>query len=349
MKNIFKKAVSTGLLGLLLSAGAAIWLVNIYAKEPLPLADDSFTYVVPPGGSLSQVATDFAALQLIPSRYLLMLYSRFTGRGHLIRVGEYRITRGDSLENILDKFERGDVIQHSLTIVEGTTFAQMLGEINAQARLKKDSPVDEVTLRKALAINADTKSLEGLFFPDTYIFYGGMPAVELLKQSYQRMQAVLQREWAARAEGLPYETSYDALIMASIVEKETGDPSERAQIAGVFTRRLQKGMRLQTDPTVIYGVGAAYDGNLRRFHLNDQNNRYNTYRHKGLPPTPIALPGEAAIHATLHPDSSDKLYFVAKGDGSHHFSVTLAEHTAAIKKYQIHRRASDYRSAPRKQ
>jgi UPF0755 protein len=162
------------------------------------------------------------------------------------------------------------------------------------------------------------------------------------------MQTVLQQEWQGRASGLPYETPYEALIMASIIERETGLVQEREQIAGVFVRRLHKGMRLQTDPTVIYGLGSGYDGNLRRKHLNDVSNPYNSYRHGGLPPTPIALPGRAAIHAALHPAEGDALYFVARGDGGHVFSATLAEHERAVRKYQLRRR-KDYRSSPGKQ
>jgi len=189
-------------------------------------------------------------------------------------------------------------------------------------------------------------NLEGLFFPDTYQYHRGMSMLDILSQSHQRLLQVLDEEWQQRAEGLPYSSPYAALIMASLVEKETGVPSERRTIAGVFVRRLKNKMRLQTDPTVIYGLGQSFDGNLRSRHLKDEKNLYNTYRHFGLPPTPIATVGREAIYAALHPEAGKSLYFVAKGDGSHYFSETLAEHNKAVRHYQIEKRRKDYVSSP---
>jgi UPF0755 protein len=186
-----------------------------------------------------------------------------------------------------------------------------------------------------------------LFFPDTYLYSRGTTDLQLLERAHARMLAVLDQEWQDRAADLPYASVYEALIMASIIERETGLPEEREQIAGVFVRRLQQGMRLQTDPTVIYGVGGAFDGNLRRTHLEDDANPYNTYRRDGLPPTPIALPGRASLHAALHPAEGTQLFFVARGDGGHEFSTTLADHERAVRKFQL-RRKDDYRSSPEK-
>jgi UPF0755 protein len=195
---------------------------------------------------------------------------------------------------------------------------------------------------------------EGWIYPDTYVYHTGDTVSAIINQAHQRMQNVLNNEWQAyidklsinEIEKLPYRSAYEVLIMASIVEKETGLASERPEIAGVFIRRLRMNMRLQTDPTVIYGLGKSYRGNLRKKHLRDSSNIYNTYRHEGLPPTPIALAGRAAINAALNPDNGDSIYFVAKGDGSHYFSTSLAEHNRAVRKYQILKRSKDYRSAP---
>ncbi|MGJ8687866.1 MAG: endolytic transglycosylase MltG, partial [Spongiibacteraceae bacterium] len=190
-------------------------------------------------------------------------------------------------------------------------------------------------------------SPEGLFFPDSYEYIRGDSNVEILRRSYKRLTDILMDEWQGRDTSVPYSNPYEALIMASIVERETGAPEERAMIAGVFVRRLKMGMRLQTDPTIIYGLGERYDGNLRKSHLLDATNRYNTYQHHGLPPTPIALVGREAIHAALHPADSKNLYFVAKGDGSHRFSATLDAHEAAVREFQINKRKRNYRSAPK--
>jgi peptidoglycan lytic transglycosylase G len=207
--------------------------------------------------------------------------------------------------------------------------------------------VPTAELLNALDLNQQpVRQPEGLFFPDTYVFSGATSDRDILRQAYRRLQKVLQEEWSARAPNLPYRDTYDALIMASIVERETGVSSERPEIAGVFVRRLQKDMLLQTDPTVIYGLGERFDGNLRRRDLDDADNLYNTYMHRGLPPTPIALAGRAAIRAALQPSAGEALYFVGRGDGSHQFSATLDEHERAVKKYQIEQRRADYRSRP---
>ena len=237
----------------------------------------------------------------------------------------------------------GRVIQYQVTLPEGITVAQALAILRRESDLEVDlSGADDPRL---LALAEPFGHLEGLFFPDTYHYARGASDWQILQRAHDAMLDILEVEWQQRADGLPYETAYQALIMASIIERETGLPEEREQIAGVFVRRLQQGMRLQTDPTVIYGVGDEFDGNLRRAHLQDEGNAYNTYRHGGLPPSPIALPGRAAIRAALHPAQGSALFFVARGDGGHVFSDTLAEHEAAVRRYQLQRR-QDYRSSP---
>ncbi|MFT6165275.1 MAG: UPF0755 protein [Zhongshania aliphaticivorans] len=231
--------------------------------------------------------------------------------------------------------------------MEGWTLAQLLRYLETQDLLEKQELSQNADLWAQLNITEPmAQEPEGLFFPDTYDYYRGDKVSLILTRAYQRMQRVLADEWEARADNLPYANPYEALIMASIIEKETGVAYERAEIAGVFVRRLQTGMRLQTDPTVIYGLGDSYQGNLRGSHLRDDSNTYNTYRQNGLPPSPIALAGREAIYAALHPADGDAVFFVAKGDGTHYFSATLKEHEAAVKRYQVQKRRADYRSAP---
>jgi UPF0755 protein len=247
---------------------------------------------------------------------------------------------------MLHLLQSGKVIHYQVTLPEGITLQRALDILARQAELEHvlEGPEDA----RILELIKPHTLPEGLIFPDSYHYARAATDWEIVQRAHGDMQSVLQREWRARAPDLPYETPYEALIMASIIERETGLAQEREQIAGVFVRRLHKGMRLQTDPTVIYGLGSDYKGNLRRKHLADDSNPYNSYRHGGLPPTPIALPGRAAIHAALHPAAGDALYFVARGDGGHVFSATLAEHEQAVRKYQLRRR-KDYRSSPGKQ
>lgn len=261
-----------------------------------------------------------------------------------IKVGEYRFQAGESPASILDKLQSGDVITYSVTLLDGKTFADFLLALHSHAKLRgelKGLSVDE----QMEQLNLPIEHPEGWFYPDTYQFVLGDTDVGILRRAYAKMSTVLQDEWTGRAADLPYETPYEALIMASIVEKETGVTYERGKIAGVFVRRLLKGMRLQTDPTVIYGLGLSFDGNLTRQHLRTST-PYNTYTSGGLPPTPIAMPGRPAIHAALHPEAGEELYFVAKGDGSHQFSATLEQHNQAVERYQRSRRTKEYRSSP---
>ncbi len=274
---------------------------------------------------------------------LLLAYGRWTGLDEQIKRGEYRLPRGTTAAGLLALLSAGDVIQYQVTLPEGITLKQAIVLLGAQEQLQRvlEGPEDA----RILALAGPGKSAEGLFFPDSYRYEKGATDWQVMQRARRRMQEVLAVEWQKKEPSLPYETPYDALIMASIVERETGIPSERRQIAGVFVRRLGKKMRLQTDPSVIYGLGDHFGGNLRRKHLQDESNPYNTYRHRGLPPSPISLPGRAAIHAALHPAAGDALYFVARGDGSHDFSSSLKEHQDAVRKYQLNR-TENYRSSP---
>lgn len=244
---------------------------------------------------------------------------------------------------LLDKLESGAIKYYQITFPEGLTLDEWLLLLQARENIRHTPELDAGGVATALDIASSNP--EGWFAPDTYSFAAGDSELSLLRRAHQKMQTQLETLWQSRAPDLPYESPYEALIMASIIEKETGAAGERATIAGVFVRRLQKGMRLQTDPTVIYGLGDEYTGNLRRKHLSSPS-PYNTYRIKGLPPTPIANPGAAAVEAALHPAEGKALYFVARGDGGHYFSNDLAEHQRAVRQYQINRRRKDYRSAP---
>lgn len=326
---------------------ALSWQLQHYLDKPIKLPETGLDYTLEKGGSLSTVVYSLAAQDRLQHPRVLTLYSRLTGRGASVAAGEYHFEAGLTPRGLLAKLERGDVRYYQLTLVEGWNLRQVLAALRSQPKLRQLIPANVDTLSAQwLGLDVDYPVLEGLLFPDTYRYHSATTDIDVLQQAYRRMQKVLQEEWQQRSGALPYDSPYQALIMASLIEKETGVASERAQIAGVFVRRLQKGMRLQTDPTIIYGLGNRFDGNLRGSHLKDASNPYNTYRHHGLPPTPIALAGREAIHAALHPAAGEALYFVAKGDGSHYFSKTLQEHQKAVRKYQIKQRRKDYSSAP---
>lgn len=258
-----------------------------------------------------------------------------------VQIGEYSIDGQMTVADLLEKWRSGEVEQYRLTLVEGWNFTQLRAAMARTDELQHS--IGELSDGEIMRLlGQEGVHPEGQFYPDTYYFTRGQKDLELLRQANQRLRQVLAEEWEQRAEGLPYSGPEQALIMASIIEKETGAAHERKQIAGVFVRRLQKRMLLQTDPTVIYGMGDSYQGRIRRSDLRTPT-PYNTYVIRGLPPTPIAMVGREAIHAALHPADGDSLYFVAKGDGTHHFSSTLAEHNRAVRKYQLQRRP-DYRS-----
>ena len=336
-----------------LCIAVSIWIgvfeFQRYLHTPLNISDAQDLEVAR-GSTFGQVMRELSARNVLKHPLPLQLYARISSRGHRIQAGEYLLGAGTNPLDLLDMLEQGHVRTHAITLVEGWTLTQMRAQIAKDNFLQKSSnEVGSGELLAALGIDAAPgRNPEGLFFPDTYVFSGATSDRDVLRQAYRRMEKILDAEWQQRAPDLPYKNSYEALIMASIVERETGAASERPEIAGVFVRRLQSDMLLQTDPAVIYGIGAQFDGNLRRRDLENADNPYNTYLHRGLPPTPIALPGRAAIRAALQPSAGAALYFVAKGDGSHQFSATLAEHEKAVRKFQIEQRRTDYRSRAEK-
>jgi len=308
-----------------------------FVHTPLALPTTPFEFTVEKGTSLKALARQLQSAGLLPSDTPLWIYGRLTDRATGLQAGRYRLTEPVTPEALLRKLNDGDVVRVSITFVEGITFREMRALLEAAPDLK-------VTLRGVRdaevlnRIGATERHPEGLFFPDTYLYAAGMSDLDILKASYTAMQKRLAEAWAKRDEGLPYRSPYEALIMASIIEKETGRADERPLIASVFINRLRVPMRLQTDPTVIYGLGPTFDGNIRRRGLTNDT-PYNTYTRDGLPPTPIAMPGLGSLNAAVNPAKSDKLYFVATkdGQGSHYFSRTLEEHNRAVAKYQLGR------------
>jgi UPF0755 protein len=303
-----------------------------FLQTPLNIERD-FIFIIDPGMNFSDLSKKLQSENIIEKNRYLEILARLTKRAHKIRSGEYNLTTGILPDELLNIFVSGKVVQYPLTLVEGWQIHEMLEAIKLNDVLeKKLSSYNPDELMKELGLTETTA--EGLFFPDTYHFPKSTSDVDFLKRAYQRLQYVLDEEWQKRDSNLPYQNAYEALVMASIIEKETGLASERATIAGVFVRRLNKNMKLQTDPTVIYAMGRQFNGNIRKKDL-DIDSPYNTYRYKGLPPGPISLVGREAINAALHPEAGKALYFVAKGDGSHYFSETLNEHNKAVAKYQL--------------
>jgi UPF0755 protein len=315
------------------SAAAAVLAIRWYVDErPLPMAGERVELRVKPGASARGVAQAAREAGLGVHEDAFVAVARATGAAQALRAGRYAVERGTTLGQLMAKLKAGDVLREKLTVVEGTTFREMRALLAATAELKQDSAaLTDAQLLKA--IGAAETHPEGLFAPDTYVYEPGSSDLDIWRQAYRAQASALQEAWAARAAGLPYKSPYEALIMASIIEKETGQPGERALIGGVFVNRLKKGMLLQTDPTIIYGLGEKFDGNLRKRDLLTDG-PYNSYTRAGLPPTPIALPGRAALTAALQPATTDALYFVARGDGTSQFSATLDAHNRAVDKYQ---------------
>ena len=342
MRRKFLLLLETGLVLAGLMLGASAWKIHSALVQPLNIAQEELLEV-PKGTTPTRTFYRLEADGVIKDAFWLRVYWRFNLPKQPLHSGEYRMLPGMTVEGLIDLWKRGEMVQYSVTLVEGWNFHQV------RAALAREEKLDHT-----LEGLSDTQVMdklghggifpEGRFFPDTYRFVRGMTDVELLKTAYDRLNDVLAREWEQRAPDVPYTEPYQALIMASLVEKETGVPQERGQIAGVFVRRMAIGMLLQTDPTVIYGLGDRYSGKLTRAHLKEPT-PYNTYVIAGLPPTPIAMVGREAIHAALNPVAGNSLYFVARGDGSHVFSDDLDAHNNAVREFQLKRRA-DYRSSP---
>lgn len=326
-----------------ISLGLFAWKQHAALEQSLVVTDEALLLDVRPGDTPSGVFQRLEAEGVLDDAFWLRLYWRLNLSGQSLHSGEYRLTPGMTARDMIGLWKRGEVVQYSLTLVEGWNFRQLRNALLNQPKLQQT--LDGLSDTEIMArIGAADLHPEGRFFPDTYRFTRGTSDVDLLRRAYARLEQVLEEEWQQRAEGLPYQDAYQALIMASIIEKETGVPEERGEIAGVFVRRLARGMLLQTDPTVIYGMGDGYKGRITRTDLRTPT-PYNTYTNAGLPPTPIAMVGREAIHAALHPADGTSLYFVARGDGSHVFSDTLDQHNRAVREYQLKRRA-DYRSSP---
>lgn len=301
-------------------------------ERPLPMAAERVEFRVAAGSSVRSIAQAARAAGIEVNADAMALAARISGNAQSLRAGRYAVDRGITLGRLLAKMQSGDVLRERFTVVEGIAFRDLRSLVAAQPELKSDS-ASMSTADLLNAIGAGEGHPEGLFAPETYVYDPGTSDLDVYRQAYRMQMKLLQDAWANRSPDLPYSTPYEALIMASIIEKETGQPSERAMIAGVFVNRLKLGMLLQTDPTVIYGMGATFDGNLRKRDLLTDG-PYNTYTRTGLPPTPIALPGRASIEAALRPANTTALYFVSRGDGTSHFSATLNEHNRAVDKYQ---------------
>ena len=324
-------------ISLVLFAGIALFAAGLIGRwylfeRPLPFKSDRVELRVPAGSSVRSIANAAQAAGIELNADAMVAAARLTGTSQSLRAGRYALDRGITLAELLTKLQSGDVIRERVTVVEGIAFRELRALLAAQTQLKQDSA--RMSVEELLkAIGASEAHPEGLFAPETYTYDPGTSDIEIYRQAYRAQSKLLQDAWAARKPDLPYASPYEALTMASIIEKETGQPSERPMIAGVFVNRLKQGMLLQTDPSVIYGIGPSFDGNLRKRDLLTDG-PYNSYTRTGLPPTPIALPGRASIEAALNPANTSALYFVSRGDGTSQFSATLAEHNRAVDTYQ---------------
>lgn len=337
-----KKLIFT-LFGLtfVVAALAAGWVYldyQAFLERPLQVPAEGASLQVEPGTSMGRLAAELAERGMLKRPEYLRFLARSEGLGQKIKAGEYEVPAGLKPRAFLQLLVEGKVKLYSLTLVEGWNFRQVMAAVRQHPALKQTlSGADDAEIMRR--IGQPDQHPEGWFFPDTYNFPRGLTDVEFLKRAHQTMRRELEAAWQGREKDLPLKNAYEALILASIIEKETAHPEEYGKIAGVFVRRLRKGMLLQTDPTVIYGMGENYDGNIRRKDLRTDT-PYNTYTRAGLTPTPIAMPGRKSLQAAVHPTPGKSLYFVARCGGSHHFSATLAEHNRAVVKYQIRRRSN---------
>lgn len=330
MKVSFKK------IGAVISILFVLALVALFvAKQQIddyltvPRLDKTQLIIVKAGSNFSRLGDHLLAQSIVTDLRWWKVVGKLYPELTQIRSGTYQIKEGFNLKDILKTINTGNEHQFKVTFVEGSTFKEWVVNINNAELLK---PLQKTEAEIIEALNIPHKKLEGLLFPETYHYRANMSAFDIIKKSYLHQSQVLDKLWAEREKGLPYKTPYEALIMASIIEKESGLSDDRDKISSVFVNRLRIGMRLQTDPTVIYGMGDRYDGRIRSKDLREKT-AYNTYRINGLPPTPIAMPSEAALYATLHPSKTKYLYFVSKGDGTSYFSKNLKEHNRAVQKY----------------
>ena len=320
----------------ILIVAAIVVALTWWAAQPLRLPASPYVFDVKPGASLRSVARDLVNGGVLPTEYALVLPARLRRADRAIKAGNYEIAEGITLSQLLDKLTQGDVTQIAMTVVEGSTYGELVAAVKASAQIAKsasEARLSEISAR----VGIPQPNPEGWFFPDTYFFATGTKDLELLTRGYRLMRSRVDDAWAKRIEDLPLKDPYEALILASIVEKETGNAADRPLIASVFVNRLRLGMRLQSDPTVIYGLGAKFDGNLRKRDL-EADSPYNTYLRDGLPPTPIALPGQASLDAATRPPKTAYLYFVSRGDGTSEFTANLADHNRAVAKFQLGQR-----------
>jgi len=335
--------ISFIILTLLFSMMACFLYYQSELKTPLNVPSSNMVIEINKGDSLNKVLTKLAQMNVLPSPLVAKVYAREKKLANQIKTGEFLLKNNVTIPSLFELITSNQQVSYNIQFIEGSTFKQvkrvLLGSPQLVHHLKDKTDAEIIN---ALKLGGSIQHLEGQFYPDTYTFLKNDTDIDILKRAHQRLQTILKAEWLKKEKGLPLKTPYDALILASIIEKETGAAHERSEISGVFIRRLNKNMRLQTDPTVIYGLGERYKGNLTRKHLKEKT-AYNTYRMKGLPPTPIAMVGRDAIHAAVNPKSGESLYFVAKGDGTHQFSETIHAHNKAVRKYQLKRRAG-YRS-----
>ena len=338
MARTIRRVIAWLLIAGIIAVAAAAGALYRFAHTPLQVAvPPAKGFELKAGSSLRSIARQLVAAEILPEPWRFEVIARTRGDGANIKAGSYEIAAPITPLDLLDKLIRGDVVQEQVTFVEGWTFRQWREALAEHPNLRHDSAtLSDMELIERVGATGH-ESAEGLFFPDTYRFNRGASDLDVLRQASETMQRQLDTLWNARAPDLPFQSPYEALILASIVEKETGLQADRPMVAAVFVNRLRRGMKLQTDPTVIYGMGMTFDGNLKKTDLL-RDTPYNTYTREGLPPTPIAMPGLASLSATLNPPPSDALYFVARGDGTSHFSATLEEHNRAVNRYQRARR-----------
>lgn len=347
MKLIIRFITLCVVFSALIAVSVAVWgYLTLQSTIHQPLLIEAPRSVdVMPGSTPARVFSNLEQEGVLQRSVWLRRYWQWQKPGAILQAGEYVMEPGMTAGDLLQRMGSGAVLQRTVTLVEGWNFKQVREQLARAERLEQTLDPEWSMQETMVHLGLEGIHAEGQFFPDTYQYTLGMSDRDILLRAYGRMQAVLEEVWAERADNLPIDSAYEALILASIIERETGVPRERGEIAGVFTRRLQIGMRLQTDPTVIYGMGDSYTGRIRRSNLREPT-PYNTYTIDGLPPTPIAMPGREALQAAVNPEDGTSLYFVARGDGSHVFSDNLRDHNRAVRHYQIEQRAANYRSSP---